>query len=140
MTDKLSNDLCLFSGILLVSLRRDSRGHLNFIASPSSNGCSTTFDTSMAVWHQVKQKINDGAEHLEQHTTKQAHIKTALIERWVISMSTKLHICKKIYIYLYSIYIYILFLAFVIELILLFKKKCNKTEIHTVLWQEGSNW
>ncbi|KAM5181259.1 inositol hexakisphosphate kinase 3 isoform 2-T2 [Mantella aurantiaca] len=69
-----------YKGILLVSLRRDSRGHLNFIANPSPNGCSTTFDTSMVVWHQVKQKMNVGAEHLEQHTMKQAHIKTALIE------------------------------------------------------------
>ncbi|XP_068125485.1 inositol hexakisphosphate kinase 3 isoform X2 [Hyperolius riggenbachi] len=71
---------CLLSGIVLVSPRRDSQGHLNLIANPSPNGCSTTFDTSVAVWHQVKLKMNVAAE-VEQHAMKQSHFKAAVIER-----------------------------------------------------------
>ncbi|XP_063810922.1 inositol hexakisphosphate kinase 3 isoform X3 [Pseudophryne corroboree] len=68
-----------YRGIISVSLRRDSRGHLHFIANPSPNSCSTTFDTSMTMWHKVKQQMSVGAD-LEQRTRKQSHMKTAIME------------------------------------------------------------
>ncbi|XP_063810921.1 inositol hexakisphosphate kinase 3 isoform X2 [Pseudophryne corroboree] len=68
-----------YKGIISVSLRRDSRGHLHFIANPSPNSCSTTFDTSMTMWHKVKQQMSVGAD-LEQRTRKQSHMKTAIME------------------------------------------------------------
>lgn len=81
MTSYIKVCVLFLSGTLLVSLRRDSRGHLNFIANPSPNEYSTTFDTFMVMLYQVKQKMHVGAETLEQHTMKQAHIKTAHIDR-----------------------------------------------------------
>ncbi|KAM4795139.1 inositol hexakisphosphate kinase 3 [Rhinophrynus dorsalis] len=54
-----------YKGIILVSLRRDSRGHLGLIARSSINAHShsdVTGDNSMEMLHNVKQRQNLGAE------------------------------------------------------------------------------
>ncbi|KAM8977267.1 inositol hexakisphosphate kinase 3 [Pelodytes ibericus] len=53
------------NGIVFVTVRRDSRGHLSLIGSPRPNDLSP-FDvmgeTSMTMWHQVKKRMSHGAE------------------------------------------------------------------------------
>ncbi|MEE6492999.1 hypothetical protein FKM82_016696 [Ascaphus truei] len=69
-----------YKGIILVSLRRDSWGHLSLIASPHAHSpFDVTRDSSMAMWHQVKQRRGPGAERGEV-TSKQSQIKTTVTD------------------------------------------------------------
>ncbi|KAM4701154.1 inositol hexakisphosphate kinase 3 isoform 2-T2 [Discoglossus pictus] len=70
-----------YKGIIFVSLRRDSRGHLSLIASPRPDACAhfdVPGDTSMTVWHQIRQRRSLGAERVA-ITRNQSQIQTTVI-------------------------------------------------------------